>query len=124
MITRIAVTGSSFVFGVMLLIQGSIASAEVTGACLNDAKTQCPGIQAGGGKIRECIKMHLADLSEGCETVVLKAVTAKACASDLKQYCGAVKAGEGRIEKCMKTHAADLSDACKVGLANAAAGKD
>ena len=68
--------------------------------------------------------MHFKDLSEGCQTVVLKAVTAKACAADVKQQCAGIKPGEGRIEACMKTHFAKISDTCKVALANAAAGED
>ena len=101
-----------------------MASAEVAGACLSDAKAQCPGVQAGGGKIRECLKMHLKDLSEGCEQVVLKAVTAKACVDDVKKLCAGIEPGEGRIEACMKAHVADISDICKVSLAGAAAGED
>ena len=101
-----------------------MASAEVTGACLNDAKALCPGVQPGGGKIRDCLKTHLKDLSEGCQTVVLKAVKAKACADDVKQFCAGTEPGEGRIEACIKAHVADVSDACKVALANAAAGEE
>ena len=61
----------------MLLLPTSMASAELTGACLKDAKALCAGVQPGGGKIRDCLKTHLKDLSEGCQTVVLKAVNAK-----------------------------------------------
>jgi Cysteine rich repeat len=56
----------------MLLLPCSMASAEVTGACLNDAKAQCPGVQPGGGKIRDCLKTHFKDLSDACQTVMLK----------------------------------------------------
>ena len=124
MTARIAITSSPFLVIAMLLLPGSMASAEVTGACLSDAKAQCPGVQAGGGKIRDCLKTHFGDLSEACQTVVLKAVTAKACADDVKQQCAGIEPGEGRIEACMKSHFADIGDACKVALTNAAAGKD
>ena len=124
MTTRIAITSSLVPVIAMLLLPCSMASAEVTGACVSDAKAQCAGVQPGGGRIRDCIKTHLKDLSEPCQTVVLKAVTAKACAADVKQFCADTKPGEGRIEACMKAHVADVSDACKVALANAAAGED
>ena len=101
-----------------------MASAALTGACLKDAKALCAGVQPGGGKIRECLKTHLKDLSDDCQAVVLKAVNAKACAADVKQFCAGTEAGEGRIEACIKAHFADLTDACKVGLANEAAGED
>ena len=101
-----------------------MASAELTGACASDAKALCAGVQPGGGKIRDCLKTHLKDLSDGCQAVVLKAVNAKACAADVKQFCADTKPGEGRVEACMKAHVADVSDACKVAMANAAAGED
>ena len=54
-----------------------MASAELSGGFLKEAKALCAGVQPGGGKIRDCLKTHLKDLSEGCQTVVLKAVNAK-----------------------------------------------
>jgi hypothetical protein len=123
MTPRIAIT-SSLVLAAMLLLPSSMASAELTGACLKDAKAQCPGVQAGGGKIRDCLKTHIKDLSDDCKAVLVKAVNVKACADDAKKYCADVKAGGGALEACMKSHIADVSDACKVAMANAAAGED
>ena len=123
MTARIAIS-SLFLGTAMLLLPCSMASAEVTGACLSDAKALCAGVQPGGGKIRACLKTHLKDLSEGCQTVVLKAANAKACAADVKQFCADTKPGEGRLEACIKAHVADVSDACKVAMANHAAGED
>ena len=121
MTRRIAITSSLFL-GIALLLPSSMASAELTGACLKDAKAMCPGVEPGGGKIRECLKTHIKDLSDECKDVLVKAVNVKACADDVKKHCADVSAGEGRIETCLKSHVADLSDACKVALANAAAG--
>ena len=118
------VISSLFLGTAMWLLPCSMASAAVTGACLSDAKALCAGVQPGGGKIRACLKTHLKDLSEGCQTVVLKAVNAKACAADVKQFCADTKPGEGRLEACIKAHVADVSDACKVAMANHAAGED
>ena len=120
----IAIAGPLFLAAMLLLPSSMASSAELTGACLKDAKALCAGVQPGGGKIRECLKTHLKDLSEDCEAVVLKAVNVKACAADVKQFCADTKPGEGRLEACMKAHVADVSDACKVAMANEAAGKD
>ena len=120
----IAMTSSLFLGTAMLLLPPSMASAELTGACLKDAKAMCPGVEPGGGKIRDCLKTHIKDLSDECKEVLVKAVNVKACADDVKKHCADVTAGEGRIETCIKSHVADLSDACKVALANAAAGDD
>jgi hypothetical protein len=76
MTTRIAITSSLFLGVAMLLLPSSMASAEVTGACLSDAKKLCPGVQPGGGKIRDC---NVKDLSDDCKAVLLKAVNVKAC---------------------------------------------
>ena len=53
MTTRIA---ASALFLAAMLVLPSMASAELTGACLTDAKAMCPGVQPGGGKIRDCLK--------------------------------------------------------------------
>jgi len=123
MTTRIAITSTIFLTA-MLLLPCSMASAELAGACLKDAKAMCPGVEPGGGKIRDCLKTNIKGLSDGCKDVLVKAVNVKACAADVKQHCADVKAGEGRLEACMKSHVANLSDACKVAMANAAAGDD
>ena len=123
MTARIAVF-SSLCLAAMLLLPASMASSvELTGACLKDAKAQCPGVQAGGGEIKDCLKTHIKDLSDDCKAVLLKAVNVKACAADVKQFCADTKAGEGRLEACMKAHVHEVSDACKVAMANAAAGE-
>ena len=112
MTTRVAITSSLFLAAMLLLPSSMASSAEVTGACLKDAKAQCPGVQAGGGEIKDCLKTHIKDLSDDCKAVLLKAVNVKACAADEKQFCADTKAGEGRVEACMKAHVADVSDAC------------
>ena len=123
MTTRVAITSSLFLAAMLLLPSSMASSVEVTGACLKDAKAQCPGVQAGGGQIKDCLKTHLKDLSDDCKAVLLKVVNAKACAADVKQFCADIKPGEGRVEACMKTHVHEVSDACKVAMANAAAGE-
>ncbi len=124
MTIRIATTSSLFLAAMLLLPSSMASSVELTGACLKDAKAQCPGVVPGGGKIRDCLKTHIKDLSDECKEVLVKAVNVKACADDVKQNCAGIEAGGGKIEACMKAHVADLSDACKVAIANAAAGDD
>ena len=123
MTTRIAFTSSLFLAAMLLLPSSMASSAELTGACLKDAKAQCPGVEAGGGQIKDCLKTHIKDLSDDCKAVLLKAVNVKVCAADVKQFCADTKPGEGRLEACMKSHIAEVSDACKVAMVNAAAGE-
>ena len=92
MTPRIAVT-SSLCLAAMLLLPSSMASSvELTGACLKDAKAQCPDVQPGGGKIRDCLNTHIADLSDDCKAVLVKAINVKACADDAKKLCAGVAA--------------------------------
>ena len=120
----VAVTGPLFLVVAMLLLPCSmVVAAELRGvarACISDVKTQCAGVNPGEGRIRECIKTHLKDLSEPCQTVALKAVKVKECATDVKQDC-AGKSGAA-LMACMKTHLADASEPCKEVLARSAVG--
>ena len=58
----------------------ALALAEpgaVRGACLNDIKTLCAGVQPGGGRIRDCIKQHRGELSQGCKTALMERIMAR-----------------------------------------------
>jgi hypothetical protein len=98
--------------------------AAVVKACGADVKAQCAGVQPGKGRIRACVKEHFKDLSEPCQTVLLKATAVgKACAADIKQNCAGTRPGGGRIRACMKERLADVSEPCKEVLARATAGR-
>ena len=100
------------------------AQRAVVKACGADIKAQCAGVQPGKGRIRACVKEHFKDLSEPCQTVLLKAAAVgKACAADIKQNCAGTRPGGGRIRACMKEHLADVSEPCKEVLARATAGR-
>jgi hypothetical protein len=40
-------------------------------ACRNDLRTFCAGVQAGGGRIAQCVREHFQQLSSGCSGVLL-----------------------------------------------------
>ena len=51
----------------------TLALAEpgpMQGACMSDVKTLCASIQPGGGRIRECMREHRAQLSIGCKAAI------------------------------------------------------
>jgi hypothetical protein len=109
----------------VLSTSGAMAQQRaVVKACAADIKTQCTGVQPGEGRIKACVQEHLADLSEPCQTVLLKAAAiGKGCAADVRQNCSGVKPRGGQIAACMKEHFADLSQPCKDVLTQVAAGK-
>jgi hypothetical protein len=43
---------------------------EMRGACKADIQKLCPGIQPGGGRIRDCMKQHEGDLSDACKQAI------------------------------------------------------
>jgi len=114
-ITVIAMLGVS-------LISSSAASAQDASserACASDIGKDgpCASVKAGEGRIRECIRDHLAELSKPCQAALLKAaVVKKACAADFKEECAGTKPGAGRIKDCMKSNVTDLSGPCKALL--------
>ena len=40
------------------------------GACMSDIKTLCGSIQPGGGRIRDCMREHRAELSTACKVAI------------------------------------------------------
>ena len=91
--------------------------------CAGDIKTLCAGIQPGEGRLKACIKSHLAELSETCNDRVLTvAVTGKACKADVAKLCAGVVPGTGGLRTCIKSHIAELSEPCKDAMSRAAAG--
>ena len=116
---------SGIVILAALLLSGSAAMAQEAGKpCAGDIKTLCAGIQPGEGRLKACIKSHLAGLSETCKDRVLTvAVTGKACKADVAKLCAGVVPGTGGIRTCIKSHMAELSDPCKDAMSRAAAGR-
>jgi hypothetical protein len=107
------------VFGV-----GSVCPVFVhaEGECKADLQKFCSDVQPGQGRMIDCLKAHVPDLSPNCQTklkVTKEKIQAKikaaeaACGDDEKKFCGDVKPGEGRIKECMTQHASELSGACQ-----------
>jgi hypothetical protein len=106
-----------------LLLSGSIAVAQQA-PCASDIKKLCAGIQPGEGRIKACIKSHLANLSPTCEDRVLTvAVTGKVCKTDVTNLCAGIAPGAGGIRACIKSHMAEVSDSCRNAMSQTAAGK-
>ena len=117
---------SGLVILAALLLSGSFAAAQQPAGnpCAGDIKTQCAGIKPGEGRIKVCIKSHIADLTPACQDRLLTvAVTGKACKADVAKLCAGVVAGTGGIRTCIKSHIAEVSDACKDAMSQVAAGK-
>ncbi|MBI3548254.1 MAG: hypothetical protein HY078_04285 [Elusimicrobia bacterium] len=86
-------------------------------ACRADMERLCKGVEAGGGRISECMKSHKEELSAGCKGAIEKKMAAAggedACRADAEKFCKDIKPGEGRIIKCLGEHREELSAGCK-----------
>lgn len=106
----------------LLTTHSALAASALVNACRTDIKAQCGDeAKAGGVRLKDCMKKHFSDLSEGCQVAIIRAAAAgKACRADARKLCADAK--PGRETECLKSHAADLSDGCKEAMAKAQAG--
>jgi hypothetical protein len=47
--------------------------AKVREACRADVERLCKGVEPGGGRIRECLRAHQSELSDGCKAAIAEA---------------------------------------------------
>jgi hypothetical protein len=90
-------------------------------ACEADQKKFCAGVAVGKGRVRRCLRGHLAELSAECKAQFKGGRRGGAsfgfpCQEDLKKHCEGVKPGEGRVLACLREHEAELSDGCRKAL--------
>ena len=107
-----------------LMLFGSSAEAQrAAKACLSDIKTLCADVKPGQGRIAGCVKDHMKDLSEPCQTLLATtAAAAKTCTADVKQHCGDAQRRTEKIS-CLKSALVNLSDECKAAISQIAAGR-
>ncbi|MFY9758076.1 MAG: cysteine rich repeat-containing protein [Pseudolabrys sp.] len=107
---------------VLLSAPVAMAQERLVGVCAADIKAKCAGVQPGEGRIRDCLKTHVAEFSDPCkERLARVAEISKACAADIKEICAGK---ERRVRACIQKGIANIkSDQCKEALAQAVAGK-
>ncbi len=65
-----AVLSIAFLATLPLIDIAAAQTAADRAACQADFEKFCPGVQAGGGRIIECLSKHLSDLTPDCQKVV------------------------------------------------------
>jgi hypothetical protein len=116
---------SVLVIGAALLLSGSVAVAQqgAARACVADVKKNCAGVEPGEGRIADCIKKHVGDLSGPCQQLLAStAAAAKTCTDDVKQRCADASRRTAKIA-CLKSALTNLSDGCKLAISLVASGK-
>ncbi len=115
------------IFGVIFSLIGFArpALAHTEGACKDDVKKLCGDVKPGGGAIKNCMKAHESELSQGCKDNMAEMKTKfeekrkelqEACKADIKQFCANVSPGEGREIACLKSNQDKISAGCKEKL--------
>ncbi len=129
-ITNVALTKSLMTIGSAMLLSATVATVAIArqpapaGACAAEIQAKCAGVEPGEGRIRACVKTHLAEFSEPCQArLATVASVAKACAADVKQSCTGMERRRSRIQACIRGVLGRLSDGCKEALAQAVAGR-
>jgi len=92
------------------------------GPCREDIQKFCAGVQPGGGRFRDCLQQHAAEVTPACQqhlkhTKARVAAWRQACEGDVQKLCSGVAPGRGGIARCLREHEGDLSPACKDQLA-------
>ena len=95
-------------------------------ACRADAQRLCQGVEAGKGRVAQCLKENEAQVSGECKAHMAKAHEVmrarmeafdEACRGDVAQHCGSVDAGKGRVAACLRKNETALSAPCRQQLA-------
>jgi len=56
--------------GVLVPVLALAEPGPMHGACMSDVKALCGSVQPGGGRIRDCMKEHRAQLSLTCKAAI------------------------------------------------------
>ena len=64
----------AFALAAAMIVPG-VALAEpgggpMRGACKSDIQTLCAGVERGGGRIRDCMRQHQAQISTACKVAI------------------------------------------------------
>jgi hypothetical protein len=113
----------ALIAGVFCLTMAVNVSAQQNAKpCIEDAEKLCKGVQAGEGRIAQCLREHSNQLSSACKANIADAKEKiqgfrQACKGDIKNLCNTTKPGGGRILQCLRQHEAELSPQCKEKMA-------
>lgn len=111
----------SFVMSAVGLTARAGTATVGTHPCGDEIANFCPTVVRGDGRIRQCLKGHQAELSDGCKTQIQEHLAARthtrrACKGDIATLCSGVERGGGRIMQCLRDHQTQLTTACAATL--------
>ena len=125
-------SGDVVVALLLVLAAATAVSAGDAYPCREDMTRLCAGVTPGEGRLRDCVRAHVKELSPGCRTRLRAADQmsppgrldprgAVACRDDVERLCKGIPSGGGRWLRCLQERATDLSDACRARMSEATA---
>jgi hypothetical protein len=116
------------ILSMSLLLNVSLFAQESDGqkgACSEDVKKFCTGVEKGQGRLVKCLKNHDKEISPACNTKLTagrekmrekaKAIYAN-CKDDLQKFCKEATKGHGGKMKCLEDKKDQISEKCKAVL--------
>lgn len=91
-----------------------VSDAMLSELCTDDAQELCNDVEAGGGRVQECLRKKRPQLSWDCteelfrkevedaDNMRLNPVLMRLCGKDKKKFCSDVKTGMGRAKSCLE----------------------
>ena len=113
-----------FVYALLILCFPQISNAFTPtqkAACASDYSKFCATVNPGGGRIVNCLKEHVDQLSDSCRAVMADIeaqykAQQQACMPDYAKFCGSVSPGGGAIVKCLQEHMDELNPQCRTAM--------
>ncbi len=102
-------------------------SAAIDSACSRDEKTFCSDVANGLGRVHECLREHMEELSSECRAAEfaefqvvesdarLHPAVRRSCKAEMKGMCKNIPAGRHAMYGCLADHLQDvgMSSACR-----------
>ncbi len=97
----------------MMLALALLLAQPVQHPCMADAQKLCPGVEAGQGRIAQCLKSHKDEVSAECKAKMATfREEAAACQADVEKLCPGTRPGPERRD-CMRAHKDQVSPQCR-----------
>ncbi len=94
------------------------------GACREDMRILCAGVEKGGGRMMKCLNEHADQLSPDCKAArarkkEIRREIKSNCQADIQRLCSGAKRG-GALLDCLASNTPQLSPGCAKVLGNQA----
>jgi hypothetical protein len=88
------------------------------GACAEDRRSFCSGVEPGQARLQSCLRSHWGDLRPSCRDWLDRVASATElfylqCEPEIFDLCRTAPTGKGELLACLRSNAAKLSPTCR-----------